>query len=488
MSANEKILVVDDTPANLEVISESLAAHDYQIATALSGDRALRRLQTYLPNLILLDVQMPGIDGFETCRQIKADPLTANIPIIFITALSDTESIVKGFSLGAADYINKPFREPELLARVRTHLKMQQLTQNLEDQVAKRTAQWQSTAEALQQSKLQLIQNEKMSALGNLVAGVAHEINNPIGFLKGSISNAQEYLQDLMQHIEAYQAAYPDAAKAVKENAEEIDLAYIRQDFPKLLGSMTGATDRIKAISNSLRTFSRADTEYKVSANLHEGLDSTLLILKYRLKANDRRPEIDVIKDYGELPKIDCFPGQLNQVFMNLLANAIDVFDEAAQQSSFEALIQKPQIVRIKTMLCTESFGQPPDLSKEQSSGQLSAAQPSATQPSVAHPSGLPNHYNAVAIGICDNGKGMTEEVSARIFDHLFTTKAVGKGTGLGLAIAWQIVVDAHGGSLSVNSELGKGTEFWIRLPLTAPVQMPEAQVTAEPAACGKHH
>ncbi|MEM8504251.1 MAG: response regulator [Cyanobacteria bacterium P01_D01_bin.1] len=457
MSENEKILVVDDTPANLEVISESLAAQNYKVATALSGDRALRRLQNYLPNLILLDVQMPGIDGFETCRQIKANPATASIPIIFITALSDTESIVKGFSLGAADYINKPFREPELLARVKTHLEMQRLTQNLEAQVIERTAKWQAALEALQQSKLQLIQSEKMSALGNLVAGVAHEINNPIGFLNGSISNAQEYLQDLFQHLKVYQQVYPNPDKAVEESAEEIDLDYLYHDFPKLLGSTTGALERIKSISTSLRTFSRADTEHKISADLHEGLDSTLLILKYRLKANEHRPAIDIVKDYSGLPKIECFPGQLNQVFMNLLANAIDVFDEAAQHSSFKALKEKPQVIRVKTMLCAELFNQ----SSVQSLNQL-----------ANQPSGQLAHYNAVAIGICDNGKGMTDDVKNRIFDHLFTTKAVGKGTGLGLAIAQQIVVDTHGGTLSVESEVGQGTEFWIRLPLAVPVSI----------------
>ncbi len=190
---------------------------------------------------------------------------------------------------------------------------------------------------------------------------------------------------------------------------------------------MKGATDRIKAISTSLRTFSRADTEHKVSANLHEGLDSTLLILKYRLKANENRPAIDIIKDYGELPIIDCFPGRLNQVFMNILANAIDVFDEAAQQSTFAELKDKTQAITVKTAVVPDK--------------------------------------KAVEIRIKDNGKGMPETVRARIFDHLFTTKGVGKGTGLGLAITQQIIVEAHGGTLDVQSQPGQGTEFCIQLP-----------------------
>ena len=280
----------------------------------------------------------------------------------------------------------------------------------------------------LAQTQLQLVQNEKMASLGNLVAGVAHEVNNPTGFLKGSVRNVQDYIQDLFEHLEVYQRYYPDAAEAVQENAEAIDLEFVIEDLPKLLGSMKGATDRIENISNSLRTFSRADTEHKVSANLHEGLDSTLLILKYRLKANDYRPAIHVVKNYGELPLVDCFPGQLNQVFMNVLANAIDVFDEAAQQLSFAELEAQPQQVIIQTIALAEE--------------------------------------NTVEIHIRDNGMGMTEAVKAKIFDHLFTTKGVGEGTGLGLAIARQIVTEKHDGRITVNSVVGEGTEFIIELPI----------------------
>jgi signal transduction histidine kinase len=212
----------------------------------------------------------------------------------------------------------------------------------------------------------------------------------------------------------------------VQASAEEIDLEFLLEDFPKLLDSMKTAADRITDISTSLRTLSRADTKNKVSVNLHEGLNSTLLILKYRLKANEHRPAIEVIKDYGDLPEISCFPTQLNQVFMNILANAIDMFDEVAQQMSFEDLENNPQQITIQTA----------------------------------------NLGGQIEIQITDNGTGMTDEVKSKIFDHLFTTKDVGKGTGLGLAISHQIVVDTHGGSLEVVSEIGQGTEFCIRLSL----------------------
>ena len=287
--------------------------------------------------------------------------------------------------------------------------------------------QAQTYSQQLEQSQLQIVQNEKMATLGNLVAGVAHEINNPVGFLNGSINNAEDYLQDLLTHLKIYQQHQPPIT-LVQDNAEEIDLNFLTEDLPKLLHSMKGAMARIKGISTSLRTFSRADREHKVNANLHEGIDSTLLILKYRLKANEHRPAIQVIRQYGDLPPIECFPGQLNQVFMNILANAIDVFDEMAQQSIWAELKDKPQTITIKTTVLKAE--------------------------------------KAVKIQIQDNGKGIPEPVKARIFDHLFTTKGVGKGTGLGLAIARQIVVEAHGGSIDVQSEIDQGSEFCIQLPL----------------------
>ncbi|NEQ38779.1 MAG: AAA family ATPase [Okeania sp. SIO3I5] len=279
----------------------------------------------------------------------------------------------------------------------------------------------------LQQLNLQMIQGEKMATLGNLVAGVAHEVNNPIGFLDGSVENAKDYVQNIFEYLDTYQSEHP-ANELLQKSAEEIELEFMREDFPKLLKSMQNATNRIKGISTSIRTFSRADTEHKVSACLHEGLNSTLLILKYRLQASEKRPGIEVVKNYGDLPNIDCFPGQLNQVFMNILANAVDMFDEFAQEMTLEDLKSNPQKITIQTANLAEQ--------------------------------------NAVEILISDNGKGMPDEVKSKIFDHLFTTKEVGKGTGLGLAIAKQIIEEKHGGAIDCISELGKGTKFIITLPV----------------------
>ncbi|MEP6490289.1 trifunctional serine/threonine-protein kinase/ATP-binding protein/sensor histidine kinase [Microcoleus vaginatus GB2-A3] len=279
----------------------------------------------------------------------------------------------------------------------------------------------------LKQMQLQLVQNEKMSALGNLVAGVAHEINNPVGFIAGNLQPAQEYLQDLFELIDVYQDSFPKPGAKVEEKIEAIDLEYLREDLPKLIGSMQEGVERIRNISTSLRTFSRADSDRPVAFNIHDGLESTLLILKHRLKASEFRPAIEVVKEYGNLPLVKCFPGQLNQVFMNVLANAIDALEESNKGLRFSEIKALANQITVQTVLSEDQ--------------------------------------NQVLIRIKDNGVGMSNEVRENIFNHLFTTKSVGQGTGLGLSIAHQIVVEKHGGTLTVNSCLGQGSEFVICIP-----------------------
>ncbi|MEH2181317.1 AAA family ATPase [Nostoc sp.] len=279
--------------------------------------------------------------------------------------------------------------------------------------------------EDLQQAQLQIVQNEKMSALGNLVAGVAHEMNNPLGFIAASLKQAKPTIADVVQHLKLYQESLLNPGAEIIDHAEEIDLDYSLEDLPKAIDSMVMACDRLKNISTSLRTFSRTDQDYKVPFQIHEGIESTILILKHRLKANEQRPAIEVITDYGSLPQVECFPGQLNQVFMNILANAIDALDESNTGRNFAEIKKNTNKITIQTSL----------------------------------------KDNQVEITIADNARGINEEVKQKIFDHLFTTKSVGKGTGLGLAIARQIVVEKHGGSIHCNSSPGKGTEFVIAIP-----------------------
>ncbi|MBN3962768.1 ATP-binding protein [Nostoc sp. NMS8] len=274
---------------------------------------------------------------------------------------------------------------------------------------------------------LQIMQN-KMSTLGSLVADVAHEINNPVGFIAGNLTPAKEYIQNLLHLINLYQQTYPKPSQEIEETIQLIDLEYMRDDLPKLISSMKEGTDRISNISNSLRTFSRADTEQKVLFNIHEGINSTLMILKHRLKANKIRPAIELVQDYGELPLVECFPGQLNQVFMNLLANAIDTLEESNYGLSFDEIKLNPNQITIHTALTKDN--------------------------------------NDVSIRIQDSGVGISADVQQKMFDHLFTTKPVGKGTGLGLSIAYQIIVQKHKGTLEVNSVLGAGSEFIITIPI----------------------
>ena len=324
-NTDEIILVIDDNPTNIDVLYTALDSAGYRVFIATEGESGIEQAHQHPPDLILLDVQMPGIDGFETCRRLKSDVSIQEIPIIFMTALADTEDKVKGFNAGAIDYITKPFQHQEVIARIRVHLKLRQLSleladqkQQLEHQVTKRTAELSQAFDDLKNAQLQLVQSEKMSALGNLVAGVAHEINNPIGSVAGNLTYTEDYIRDLLDHLNLYQQHYPHPVSEVQDHADAIELPFLVEDLPLMIASMQVGTERIASISTSLRTFSRADSQHPIACNIHEGIDSTLLVLRYRLKATEQRPEITIVHDYGDLPEIKCFPGQLNQVFMNI--------------------------------------------------------------------------------------------------------------------------------------------------------------------------
>ncbi len=266
-----------------------------------------------------------------------------------------------------------------------------------------------------------------MASIGQLVSGVAHEINNPIGFISGNLDFATESIQDLMDLLELYEQGFEHKSPTIQNKIEEIELDYLKEDLPESIESMKEGTKRIIEISKSMRIFSRGDKIAKVPFKIHDGIDSTLLILKHRLKANVKRPEIKVVKKYGDLLEINCYPGQLNQVFINLISNAIDALDESNTGKTFTEIKAAPNQITIST-----------EIDKEK---------------------------QETIIKIGDNGMGMTKKVKDKIFGHLFTTKAVGKGTGLGLSISRKIIEEKHGGKIICNSELGTGTEFVISLP-----------------------
>lgn len=297
--------------------------------------------------------------------------------------------------------------------------------------------QLKETLNELQRTHEQLVQSEKMSSLGLLIAGIAHEINNPVNFINGNLEHINQYTQELLKLLNLYQHHYPQPVKEIQAEIESADLDFVIDDLPKIVSSMKLGVERICQIVVSLRKFTRIDEAEMKPINIHEGIDSTLLILQNRLTcqvgAKEREkvnPQIRIIKEYGKIPEVECYSGSINQVLMNIISNAIDALEDYNLQRSPNEIATHPSIIRICTEMCDRDF---------------------------------------VTIKITDNGPGIISDVKKRIFDPFFTTKPVGKGTGLGLSISYQIIVDKHGGELKCNSQLGEGTEFLIKIPIRQP-------------------
>jgi two-component system, NtrC family, sensor kinase len=344
-----------------------------------------------------------------------------------MTALSDATDKVRGFNLGAVDYVAKPFQEAELVARVTTQLKLHHLHQTLEQQVEQRTAQLQTALKQVQQSQVQLVQSEKMAVLGQLVAGVAHELNNPVNFIHGNLGHVQQYMEDVLSFMQVYQQHQEKVAPELQQAATKLDLGFIQEDLPKTLASMHAGTHRIREIVRSLRNFSRLDEAECKAVDIHEGLDSTLLILQHRLKHKPEYPEIQVLRDYGTLPLVECYAGSLNQVFVNILNNAIDALEEQRDKRTYEQNQNNPGQIKIRTSMMSDQW---------------------------------------VQIAIADNGPGIAKDIQPRVFEPFFTTKPAGKGTGMGMSISHQIVTEKHQGKLSCISQPGQGAEFIIQIPV----------------------
>ncbi|MDY7014520.1 MAG: response regulator [Cyanobacteriota bacterium] len=461
-SASGDILIVDDEPKNLRVLSTLLSDRGYRVRQALDGPTALKAARVARPDLILLDVLMPGMGGYEVCQELKRDPLVCEIPIIFLSALDRAQDKVKGFEVGGVDYITKPFHIEEALARIDRQLTICFLQQQLlhknkeleakneclQAEIAERQRiekQLSSALDNLKRTHLELAQAEKMSSLGQLAAGVAHEINNPLNFIYANLDYVTEYSQVLLRVLELYDKHCPQPPAELQALAREAELDFLVQDFPKVLQSMRVGAERIQELVESMSHFARIDSSQMQETDLHSTLESALLVLQTRLREQANRVAIAVQRKYETLPLVRTYPGQLNQVLVNILSNAIDALEEklAVPELGFS-----PEIEIATSVVDNDEAVNARSSSPERESKTL--AQP----------------QKWVEIRICDNGDGIPPQIKDYLFDHFFTTKPVGKGTGLGLSIGYSIIVDRHQGQLRYDSTPGKGTCFLIRLPL----------------------
>ncbi|GAA6622051.1 response regulator [Scytonema sp. NUACC26] len=412
-----KILVVDDELLVKRLIGQyfrkKVAQREYEFIFANNGKEALEQIQTHPDiDLVLSDINMPEMDGITLLSKLRNS--NYNFRTVVVSAYGDMKNIRQAMNQGAFDFINKPidFQDLEI-----TIIRTLDFVQSLKD-----------VQSMLQQAELQMIQNEKMSAIGKMLAGIAYEINNPVCFISGNLHEAEAAIQDISHHLRLYQQNFANLIPEIQQHSEEIDVEYLLEELPKMLASMKVGSERLRLLSTSLCNFSRADNTNKLDVNIHEGIESTLMILRHRLKGNEKRPAIEVIREYGDLPLIHCYPGSLYQVFMNIITNAIDALNEASVYRPYTEMETHPYQIRIKTEVLESE--------------------------------------NAAIIRIHDNGIGMSNEVKERIFEHSFTTKPLGKGTGLGLSISRQIIEEKHRGCLSCHSTPSEGSEFVIQIPL----------------------
>jgi light-regulated signal transduction histidine kinase (bacteriophytochrome) len=345
--------------------------------------------------------------------------------------------------------------EVDFARQIAAHLGVAIQQAELLEEKQQQAEQLKVALENLKQTQTKLIQTEKMSSLGQLVAGVAHEINNPVNFIYGNLTYTNQYARDLLNLLELYHKHYPRPDIEISEYAHAIDLDFLKEDLPKILNSMKVGSERIRKLVLSLRNFSRLDQAEMKPVDIHEGLDSTLLILQHRLKSKPNQPAIAIVKVYGELPPVECYASQLNQVFMNVLSNAIDALEDHNTSRAQEQIQAYPSQITISTSVKHVGLEDNPDKPQDSST---------PVSPPSSH----------VVIQIADNGPGISPALQEQIFDPFFTTKPIGKGTGLGLSISYQIVVEKHGGVFECDSQLGGGTRFWIEIPVRQPTSAQE--------------
>ena len=421
---NSLILVVDDTPTNLSVLSEALKGAGFTVAIETDGESAIEQVKYNPPDLILLDVIMPGLDGFETCQRLKASASTQDIPVIFMTALSDPMDKVKGLSIGAVDYITKPFQQEEVLARVRTHLQLRNLTKTFEMQniVLKKEIQQRVEAERelkktlhkLQAAQKQIIAQEKLASLGSLTAGIAHELKNPLNLINNFAVIAAELCQELLPEIAQKLQPFPES-----------ELGTIREllsDIEESVNSINQQGQRADNIISSMLMHARQEGSKRQLTDLNVLLAESVQLAVKSLRATLNKFNIEIEADYdNSVGQLEIIPQSLSRGFINLINNACYAANSKKKEIS--------QNFKPKLSLKTKNLDK------------------------------------AVEISIRDNGQGIPPELLDKIFEPFFTTKPTGEGTGLGLSMTHDIIVGQHQGKIKVKSELGSYTEFIILLP-----------------------
>ncbi|MFT5089477.1 MAG: signal transduction histidine kinase [Candidatus Latescibacterota bacterium] len=411
-----RLLIVDDTLQNIQVLGTILREQGYQLNVAQDGQKALDMITKVVPDLILLDVMMPQMDGHEACRRLKADPTTAHIPIIFLTAKTETEDIVKGFELGAIDYVTKPFNSTELLKRVETHLELALLRRSLSEQVEEKTQQ--------------LLQAQKMESMGQLAAGIAHEVNTPMQYINNNSDFLQQAISELDDVLSKTTAVCTQASdgqvdadllRAAQQALEEADLEYVQGEALKAIDKIQEGVRRVVEIVEGMRELAHPGNRKKSSANLNHLINSSTNVCRNEWKyVAELKLELD-----ADLPAINCLPSEISQCIVNIVVNAGHAIADAGGDQG---------VITVSSRVVGE----------------------------------------AIEVSISDTGGGIPAEVQPKIFEFLYTTKEFGRGTGQGLSLAQRVIRDHHGGEISFQTEAGKGTTFTMSLPLVQ--QEPDAE------------
>ena len=418
MDHKKKILIIDDMPANLELMAGVLK-DDYNVQVATSGEKGLKLAREHMPDLILLDVMMPGMSGYDVCRRLKAEPELCDIPVIFVTALDDHADEAFGLQLGAVDYIVKPVVPGIVMARVKSQLALKNERDLLESQNAWLKCEVECRMNELKEAQAFLFQSEKMASLGLLAAGIVHEINNPLSYVYANLEGLKDRLQSVLsifELTEKFSRQLPEDQPDVfffRKLKEELDYDNFKVDLAELIEESIEGAVRARTIIQNLREFSHMNERENGLHDIESGIDATLNIVNNELKY-----KAEIIKEYGGLDPINCVGSQINQVVMNLLVNAAQAIEKSGK-------------IIIRT----------------------------GNQDS-----------DRVWIEVEDTGCGMSEEVRRKVFEPFFTTKPVGQGTGLGLSLSYKIIKE-HGGTIDLTSELGKGTKFRVYLPVNKEVE-----------------